>query len=1075
MKLIQQAKLEFQEGSSDKVYEVELCEVGPNKYVVNFRFGRRGAALKEGTKTSSPVALANAQKIYQELINSKVKKGYQEAGASADVEDDDDDLSDDLSADERTQRRIAVIMTKLQNREDDESWPLTRVVWRAGELRLTQAEPLLLRLIGHWSKDKRGELLDYCVVWALGQCGTTTALGPIGTLRQDKKSAPRIVRVATEATRQILARHGGLTDFVQGVRDALPLDLREAYARGESAYFQRAMELYFKGTNPSKKYLIYEQLYLIDDEIVRPAILEYIRNAKLSTPHMRVLRHLFKAAEARRDGQIFGLIAYRFNKEAANYRITYWGAKSWGKLDDERVPMTTQWVRGSYQRTPAQSLYVTHRELGWRNLDIKEIRSDETAYAFSKATRDYMLRRSWRTLERLGALSADDYVKMAVGVLLPFSDADAHEARQSYQSHYDSRTRRYNTSVIHYGVWATYKAFGHILYHNSEHQKPSKSNNLLWQYLPGKGPTDKVTKRQEAFPQLWDKAPVGLLHLLDESRCLPVHEFAVRALGKNKDFCAQLPGDALVMLLESPYEITARFGFELFKARYDANQPDFEVLVKVATCAYKPAREQALKWLEPLRAQLLASPALLVTLLMGHLETREFTRNLLRANPMSDALAQDFIARMIAAMLAADEQNAEALEHITDTLARVFSAQLRLVGFSIIEDLLTHQSPSLQVLAGEILALKEISSIPDQYLNALLASPHPEVRALGMRIFGQLSVAQLMSREQLLIALTVNQHPDLRQSARASVLKLAQSSTDFARRAVTLLSDALLVKETIEGTHADIVRLLRGELESFLSVIPKEKTYKLLRSKNSAAKDLGGLLLQLNIDPKSLEILEIVELGRHEILSVREACWKFMAASLDRLRADKPTALRVADSDWEDTRQWAFDFFETSFNERDWTPELLVSLCDSTRYDVQAWGKRLIQTYFDEAHGDLYLLRLSEHPSPDLQLFATNYLERFAVDNPEHLDRLEFYFTSILSRVNRGGVAKARVFDFLDQEAQKSEDAARIIGAILARQSLTIARRDRARAIETMTRISQLYPYIQLPLALVPVEVRHGV
>jgi hypothetical protein len=42
VRVIDQARLGFREGTSDKVYEVELVEVATNQYVVNLRFGRRG-------------------------------------------------------------------------------------------------------------------------------------------------------------------------------------------------------------------------------------------------------------------------------------------------------------------------------------------------------------------------------------------------------------------------------------------------------------------------------------------------------------------------------------------------------------------------------------------------------------------------------------------------------------------------------------------------------------------------------------------------------------------------------------------------------------------------------------------------------------------------------------------------------------------------------------------------------------------------------------------------------------------------------------------------------------------------
>ena len=70
-----EVSLYFNQGSSDKEYHVQLEEVDGG-YIVNFQYGRRGSALKAGTKTSTPVSLPEAQKIYDKLINSKVGKGY---------------------------------------------------------------------------------------------------------------------------------------------------------------------------------------------------------------------------------------------------------------------------------------------------------------------------------------------------------------------------------------------------------------------------------------------------------------------------------------------------------------------------------------------------------------------------------------------------------------------------------------------------------------------------------------------------------------------------------------------------------------------------------------------------------------------------------------------------------------------------------------------------------------------------------------------------------------------------------------------------------------------------------------
>ena len=69
------ASLYFKEGSSDKVYHATIESEGGG-HVVNFSYGRRGGHMTTGTKTSSPVSLSEAVKVWEKLVNSKLAKGY---------------------------------------------------------------------------------------------------------------------------------------------------------------------------------------------------------------------------------------------------------------------------------------------------------------------------------------------------------------------------------------------------------------------------------------------------------------------------------------------------------------------------------------------------------------------------------------------------------------------------------------------------------------------------------------------------------------------------------------------------------------------------------------------------------------------------------------------------------------------------------------------------------------------------------------------------------------------------------------------------------------------------------------
>ena len=96
-KIIKSITLFCTAGSSDKEYQVALNEVDGG-YVVNFANGRRGSALRTGTKTNAPVELSKAEDIYAKLVKSKMSGGYTEAESGAryvgtDLEERDSGLS----------------------------------------------------------------------------------------------------------------------------------------------------------------------------------------------------------------------------------------------------------------------------------------------------------------------------------------------------------------------------------------------------------------------------------------------------------------------------------------------------------------------------------------------------------------------------------------------------------------------------------------------------------------------------------------------------------------------------------------------------------------------------------------------------------------------------------------------------------------------------------------------------------------------------------------------------------------------------------------------------------------------
>lgn len=1051
MKLIRRVSLGLREGTSDKVYIIDLCEVSSGKYVVNFQFGRRGAPLKDGTKTDSPVSEATARSIFAKLVDEKTRKGYSESREAAAVARGIGGAPAETGAATRSSRPAApprasspreAILARLQGTSGGKPWQPARVAWRAGEFRIPEAVPHLIRLIG--SGDA---MLDHCLAWALARCGGPDTFAALARARNQaglkvtqidealKTFFPRPNK-GEALQRMILEMLRAWGDDLRAAvaaraRAALPPTLREFAEKGDPAAFTAVFLAALAAGDVSS----IENIYRIDDETVRPGLLAGLRTIPLQVGNFRHVRHIFKMAEVRGDAEVFGLLAHRFEKTQAAF-------------------------------TSRRAMHIGGR---WTEVS-KELKKPDSRIAYSSATRTYLRRRTFRSMRRLA--EADDhmgYVKLAVGVLLAFSDADALEPRS--QSRYNWSSRK--STTVHWDRFASYHAFNAILYGGGSPRYELRQRTVTWRCRPGYKPGDPApAAREEAFPKTWDQVPVGLMHLLAESACAPVHEFAVRALRNNKEFLAGLDVDSIVMLLERPYQVTAGLGFDLAKARYNPTDPDFVLVAAVANCSVAAARKLAHGWIDADRTRFSGAQDLLVALLLSrHADTRAYARTLLASIPLPARASEALIARVVAALVGLpDTPDAEAVAaDAGETLLRAFARPLRSIGFHVVRDLVLHPLAGVQTLGANVLLNhdKRPEEVPEDLIVALaVGSKHAAVRSLGIRLFGELPDHVLAQRVTLLLAFLTSGLADQRDAVRPLVQRIASRDSDFAASIVPPLLAALLAKEAHEGLHSYLLRLLKVDLESVLGGVGKDLVMRLLRARSSAAQELGGILLARNVDPSTLEVAEVAKLGSHEILSVRQAAWSFYDKNIARVRAELGVAIKLLDAKWDDTRAFAFNYFRDRLQPGDYPPEVLVAMCDSVRPVVQAFGREMVTRCFREEHGQEYLQKLSEHPSADVQLFATNYLERYAAGSLERLRELSPYFLGVLSRVNRGRVAKARVFRFLTQEAGRNPEAARLVAELMTRQSLTMAVGDKAASIVAMVQVRERFTDIPLPIEI---------
>ncbi len=1066
MQLIQRRTLVYQAGSSAKVYEVDLCQVAPERYVVNFRYGKRGGVLKEGSQTPLALPLAGAQAAFDKLVDSKITKGYRPDGsAMASVELPVAVPSPQFVADGAGRDRIILerLTAAIQNPAAPEAprqWPLDRVIWRAGELQLAAAAPLLMQLWGH------SPLRNYSIAWALGHCGDDRAVPLLIQAYRDSHNPDHVRRIALEAIFKLSSAQK--TQFTTELIDRLPTELRATINQAET--LGQCLHKYLETAIP-EQFAAIGQCYQIDRPAPRQAILELLTEMPLAPNYFKQIRQIAKIAEYRQDREVLGLLTYRFDRSQPFYRsssYTHLQGTRVGRgqgLRDKRWRYNTQ--TNKYESLPTPEFQ-------------QEVESIDARIAYGNTTRDYFRRRVWRSLQTLGELSRSEYVELATEILLQYSDQDARDIRESVSYKYDRRTwQRHEHRRTVWDAYANYWTFNHILYGNSPRyeQQPGTTN---WRCQTGFRPGDALPPgREEAFPDLWQQQPHQLIRLLCASDCQAVHEFAIKAIASCPEFCQALSLDLLQQLLAKPYVVTAQFGFELARARYQPANPQTDLLLAIANCAYAPARQTAYGWLNDQLERFLGDEVLIAGLVLSpQPDTQRFIRQTLSTNMIADRLGQTLIGRIIAGLLALSIEQETLATAATETLLTCFPLQLRSIGLEIVVDLLHHPLESLQTTGARILLDSQTpaSALPAGLIEALIESPVAAVRAIGVQLFGQLPDDRLVTQLDLILSFTTHPLPEMRQAIIPCIRRLANDS-GFLAQLVDRLLPILLAPESSEGLHSFINQLLAQEMPQWMTVASPANAWMLLSAEFSTAQDLAGTLLQINADRwvPNLSTERIVELTHHEIRSVRAAGWQMLDAILPRLRQSSEELLAatlVMDSAWEDTRQYGFLLFGEKLQPPELTPGVVISICDSNRPDVRRFGRDLVGRCFQARDGLEYLLKFSEHPTTDMQLFASQYLEDYGAGHPDRLAELMPYFGRVLGQVNRARVVKDRIFNFLKMEASKSEAAARIVTTVLTRQSASIAIGEKARSLETLLQIHRQYPELQVPIVVATVPVK---
>lgn len=1024
MRLIRTIGLVRRQKHSAVQCEIDLCELpdGEARYLVNVRQGRSGEDWRERTRTPQPVDLATAEQLFAQLLAERQAQGFIDAQAAPPA------LADDIApaVPPAPERRTADAV--LLGRLDPGLWRRTkdpqraRTIWRIGERRLAAVVPLMVSHIGGGST-----ALDYCLAWAIGRCGDAGASQAMLEL-STRGNSDAVRRIARQAWLQ-LADHAELRQHADQLAAAWPAPLREAWAaRDPAAIAQLCADSGRWSALSLSDWLEQLDQVALADPLARTILLTQLRQLPLRAGTFRAVRHIYKAAEMREDGELFGLIQQRFETTPAQTSSTY------VRLDRKWVPYADMASR------------------------------PDSTVAYSTRTRAYLLLRGWRKLRRLAEDGDPAYVSMASGALLAMEDADAGQP-------YTREGRYYMRGSRSYDAYSHWTLFNRML--RSRGAWTGTRNGRSWFQV---GPIAASSGREEAYPALWDARPGALLRLMQQSRCDGVHAFAARALFDNTAFCAGLSLDQLGDLLRSPYSATARFAFELCRLRFADGVPDTRWLLLLLQSSLPQARTFALECISRAPDHYCADALLVATLACSPDEAvRRHGRMLCQC-----ALALPGQAGVIVLLLldwldnCGDLDQAEiVVPEIAADLIWLLERPLREAAahapYARLLALLDHRLASVRIVAGEWLLrhAEPASAIPPATLAALLQESDAGVRAVGIKLFSALPEHMLADQAVLFSVFCTHPDAEVRRAIDSALQRIAPTNAVFRATLLPLLLDTLFHSEPADGVHADLIAWIVGPLNSGADHLDRALLVRLLAARSKGAQLLGAQMLPrfANTD---FSVAEWAQFGRNENASVRRWACAAYTEHADQVRCQMEAGLRLLDSTWDDTRAFAREFFSKQCTSADWTPALLVSLCDHLDPEVQRFGRTMLTTHFDVADVTEYMLKLSQHPSANMQLFVSSWLASASAGDLSKLERLEPYFLNVLSQVNRGRVVKNRVLEFLRAQAQLSEAIAAFVARLFVRQVLTVAIADKAQYIEGLRAIQARFPALPAAMTIEP-------
>lgn len=1030
MRVVRAARLHLRDATSDKVYDVDLIEneaLGtPERYFVNTRYGRRGATLREGSKTPQPVTAEAAARVFDSVVVSKINGGYRRV-------DGPESAAPAATADGRAGVLLARLSACLRGNWTERD--RDRLLWRIGELRLAAAAPDLIALARALGPARA----SYALVWALARAAGAEA-GPV--LAAIAADAPGSV-VRDLALFALAAPLTGACRPPEAEPDLPGMVARPAEA-GDVDGLCGALD----------------GLARHDPGRVGPALVALGRRAQAAPglhatlcaallrlparpPYLIGLRRLFKHAEMADDAALFGAAAQRFETAQAMYRA----GRSHAYVPDLRRYVAVDAAR----------------------------QGPEARLGLSTATRAYMKRRIWRALRKRGAVGDPAFAPLAAGFLLALGPEDlAPPARWTAWGRQPDGT--WGRQARARGPLARNWTASQLLYRHAPEARP-RAGSLTFLETGAVDPD----RRDEAFPNLWSARPDLALRLAAEGRIEPVARLGLRVLRADPAACAALTAAAIGRLLAAAHDAVRTFAFQTAQARLAAgiaDPADLAALVAALLSSPEPeARALALRRLEAGAPAVWSDPDLAAALLTSpEPDVQTALPGLARARALSPGLAAPLVARLVAWLRAMPPEPGaaatSAIRGLRAALPLLWPDRDLPVASEDAAALIAHPAAAVRSAGLALLAQSEAGAagLPPESWDALIGAESEDIRVAALVLLARLDDARLGPCADRIVAFASGPGSAVRQAARPLVARLAAADPGLAPRLARELIGSLFRAAPDDAYAVDVVALLREALPGECAALDDGTLWRLLQARADGARRLGAALLP-DRRAEALSVRQIARLGGHPYRAVRDWAMAAFAADPARFQAAAAEAVLLVESDWPDTLAFARGLF-ASWPEAAWTPEALAVVTDSVKPEVLAFARHLLRSRLRPEDAEAQVLRLLEHPAPSMHLLLTELLTEQAVASEAAFARLIPLARIVMLQVLRGRVAKDRMAAFLRAEALRSRARAEALLPLFADLTLSGTARDRSAAILTLRDVADAHPDLAVPLVRCPPEPR---